>query len=173
MRFKVPVLCLLAVLLQPVSSPSGHAQIPRLGVAKADLVVVHKERRVLELKREGRTIRSFTIALGRNPEGAKRKEGDGRTPEGVYILDWRNPNSNFYRSMHVSYPQPRDMVHAIRWNVSPGGQIMIHGLPNGRDQAAVGHPRRDWTDGCIAVTDEEMDEIWARVQDGTPIIIYP
>lgn len=173
MRLKILLIGLLAALMQPLGMPSADAQIPRFALTKADLVVVHKGRRVLELKRHGRTIRSFTVALGRNPEGAKRKEGDGRTPEGVYILDWRNPNSSFYRSIHVSYPQPRDLAHAIRWNVSAGGEIMIHGLPNARTAAAVGHPRRDWTDGCIAVTNEEMDEIWARVEDGTPIIIYP
>ena len=173
MRLRIVLICLLAALIQPLGAPAATAQIPRLALTKADLVVVHKGKRTLELKRHGRTIRTFAIALGRNPEGAKRKEGDGRTPEGVYVLDWRNPNSNFYRSMHVSYPQPRDMVHAVRWNVSPGGQIMIHGLPNGLSAAAVDHPRRDWTDGCIAVTNEEMDEIWARVEDGTPIIIYP
>jgi murein L,D-transpeptidase YafK len=125
------------------------------------------------LKRGGEVLRTFAIALGRDPNGPKLQEGDGRTPEGVYTLDWRNPTSQFHRSIHVSYPRPKDAEHATRWGVSPGGQIMLHGLPNGVAAERVGHPRRDWTDGCIALTNEEIEEIWARVEDGTTIIIYP
>jgi murein L,D-transpeptidase YafK len=141
--------------------------------AKADLVVVYKRERVLQLKRGGEVLRTFAIALGREPYGPKLQEGDGRTPEGVYTLDWRNPRSRFHRSIHVSYPRPNDSEHALRWGVSPGGQIMLHGLPNGVAAERVGHPRRDWTEGCIALTNEEIEEIWARVEDGTTIIIYP
>jgi murein L,D-transpeptidase YafK len=140
---------------------------------KADLVVVYKSERVLELKRGGHVLRAFPIALGREPSGPKRQEGDGRTPEGVYTLDWRNPSSQFHRALHISYPRPADAVHAQRWGVSPGGQIMLHGLPNGMVAEEVGHPQRDWTEGCIALTNEEIEEIWARVEDGTTIIIYP
>jgi murein L,D-transpeptidase YafK len=140
---------------------------------KADLVVVYKSERVLQLKRGGEVLRSFPIALGREPSGPKRQEGDGRTPEGVYTLDWRNPTSQFHRALHISYPRPADAEHALRWGVSPGGQIMLHGLPNGIAAEQVGHPRRDWTEGCIALTNEEIEEIWARVDDGTTIIIYP
>lgn len=171
MRLKSLVLTLLLVV--PVSAPPAHAQIPRLTPGKADLVLVHKAKRLLELKRGGRTIRSFRIALGRDPVGPKRKAGDGRTPEGVYTLDWRNPNSDFYRSIHVSYPAPWDYDRASRWGVSPGDLIMIHGLPNDAGPAVAQHPAVDWTNGCIAVTNEEMDEIWSLVDDGTPIIIYP
>lgn len=140
---------------------------------KADLVVVYKAERILQLKRAGRVLRTFPIALGRNPVGPKLQEGDGRTPEGVYTLDWRNPDSQFYRALHISYPRQGESVHAIRWGVSPGGHIMLHGLPNGVAAEEVGHPRRDWTEGCIALTNEQIDEIWARVDDGTTIIIYP
>lgn len=140
---------------------------------KADLVVVYKGERILQLKRAGNVLKSYPIALGRDPRGPKRQEGDGRTPEGVYTLDWRNPNSQFYRAIHISYPRPGVDEHARRWGVSPGGLIMLHGLPNGVPAERIGHPRRDWTDGCIALTNEEMDEIWARVEDGTTIIIYP
>jgi murein L,D-transpeptidase YafK len=118
-------------------------------------------------------VRTYRVALGRNPAGPKRQEGDGRTPEGVYTLDWRNPNSNFYRSIHVSYPRAGDDQHAERWGVSAGGLIMLHGLPNGVPAAWVGHPNVDWTNGCIALTNEEIDEIWTLVEDGTTIIIYP
>jgi murein L,D-transpeptidase YafK len=141
--------------------------------SKADLVVVYKSERILQLKRAGRLLKAFPIALGREPTGPKLKEGDGRTPEGVYTLDWRNPDSQFYRAIHISYPRQGRSHHATRWGVSPGGHIMLHGLPNGVSAERVGHPRRDWTEGCIALTNEEIDEIWARVEDGTTIIIYP
>jgi murein L,D-transpeptidase YafK len=155
--------------------PAGPA-LANLGVedqAKADLVVVYKGERVLQLKQKGRVLKSFPIALGREPIGTKLQEGDGRTPEGVYTLDWRNPNSQFYRSIHVSYPRAGETEPAKRWGVSPGGQIMLHGLPNGVQADLIGFPRRDWTEGCIALTNDEIDEIWARVEDGTTIIIYP
>jgi murein L,D-transpeptidase YafK len=141
--------------------------------SKADLVVVYKSERILQLKRAGRLLKAFPIALGREPTGPKLKEGDGRTPEGVYTLDWRNPDSRFYRALHISYPRTGEGVHATRWGVSPGGAIMLHGLPNGISAEEIGHPRRDWTDGCIALTNAEIDEIWERVDDGTTIIIYP
>jgi murein L,D-transpeptidase YafK len=149
------------------------AQLPRLDPQRADLVVVRKGKRTLQLMRDGRPLRTYQIALGPEPVGPKRKAGDGRTPEGVYTLDWRNPHSNFYRSIHVSYPAAHDVGPAARWGVPLGGLIMIHGLPNGVPAVRVGHPWNNWTNGCIAVTNREMDEIWSLVEDGTPIIIYP
>lgn len=163
----------LALLGPALAAPPADAQLPRLERLKADLVVVYKGKRQLQLRREGEILKTYRIALGSAPRGPKRKEGDGRTPEGVYTLDWRNENSNFYRSIHVSYPHPRDLDHSGRWGVSAGGLIMLHGLPNGLHPAQLGHPWSDWTNGCIALTNEEMDEIWAKVDDGTPIIIYP
>jgi murein L,D-transpeptidase YafK len=155
------------------STPPAWANLNVHPDLKADLVVVRKSERTLELRRAGELLHEFRIALGQNPQGHKRKQGDSRTPEGVYELDWRNPESRFYRSVHVSYPEPRDYEAAQRWGVSPGGDIMIHGLPNGAPAERVGHPRADWTNGCIAVTNEEIDEIWAHVEDGTTIIIFP
>jgi len=151
----------------------AFAQLPRLEPHKADLVIVRKSKRILQLLRDGRPFKTYQIALGPQPQGPKRMAGDGRTPEGVYTLDWRNPNSNFYRAIHVSYPEPHDLEPARRWGVPAGGLIMIHGLPNGVPAQRVGHPWSDWTDGCIAVTNQEMDEIWRLVDDGTTIIIYP
>jgi murein L,D-transpeptidase YafK len=151
----------------------ARAQLPRLAPHKADLVVVRKAKRTLQLLRGGRPFRTYQIALGPEPVGPKRRSGDGRTPEGVYTLDWRNPNSSFYRAIHVSYPAPHDREPAERWGVAPGGLIMVHGLPNGVPAARVGHPWNNWTNGCIAVTNSEMDEIWSLVDDGTTIIIYP
>lgn len=163
---------MLAAVVVALGSPAA-AQLPHIAHHQADLVVIYKSERLLQLKRNGHVIRIFDIALGVEPEGHKRKEGDGRTPEGVYTLDWRNANSQFYRSMHVSYPREKDQEAADRWGVSPGGLIMVHGLPNGRRAPEVGHPRNDWTNGCIAVTNQEMDEIWSLVDDGTTIIIFP
>ena len=153
--------------------PLPRATYPYADAVKADLVVVFKGQRVLHLMNRGEVVGSYRIALGREPTGSKLRAGDGRTPEGVYTLDWRNPNSRFHRSLHVSYPAPRDWLRAARLGVHPGTDIMIHGLPNDRGAEVVGHPYRDWTEGCIAVTSREMDEIWERVDDGTTIIIYP
>lgn len=167
---------MIAVVATVVTSGSAaRAQLPHIAPDpdKVDLVVIYKADRLLQLKHQGRMVRSYDIALGVTPEGHKRMEGDGRTPEGVYTLDWRNPNSSFYRSLHVSYPREDDQRAADRWGVSPGGLIMVHGLPNGRQARDVGHPNNDWTNGCIAVTNEEMDEIWSMVDDGTTIIIFP
>lgn len=161
------------LLLAPSTGSPARAQIPHFEPVKADLVVVRKNARTLQLMLGGRVLKTYRIALGRDPAGPKRREGDGRTPEGVYTLDWRNSNSNFYRSIHVSYPREGDDLHAERWGVSPGGLIMLHGLPNGVPAERVGHPYTDWTNGCIALTNEEIDEIWAQVEDGTTIIIYP
>jgi murein L,D-transpeptidase YafK len=162
-------LCWLSV---PPAAPA-LAQLPQLEPHKADLVIVRKSKRLLQLMRDGRPFKTYAIALGPEPEGAKRRAGDGRTPEGVYTLDWRNPRSNFYRSIHVSYPAPHDEEAAARWGEPLGGLIMIHGLPNGISAGRVGHPWNNWTNGCIAVTNQQMDEIWSLVDDGTTIIIYP
>ena len=175
-RSSVPLrILVLGILCWLAFSPAAPvlAQLPRLEPHKADLVVVRKSKRILQLMRDGRPFKTYPVALGPEPEGAKRRAGDGRTPEGVYTLDWRNPNSNFYRAIHVSYPAPHDEEAAGRWGVPLGGLIMIHGLPNGVPAARVGHPWNNWTNGCIAVTNHEMDEIWSLVEDGTTIIIYP
>lgn len=113
-------------------------------------------------------VRTYRVALGREPVGHKRQEGDGRTPEGRYAIDRRNPNSRYHLALHISYPNEADVARAREGGVDPGGDIMIHGL-----KAGVTHPDSDWTLGCIAVTDAEMDEIWDLVADGTPIEIVP
>ncbi len=141
--------------------------------ASADMVLLYKGRRTLYLMRDGKVIRSYQVALGRNPFGHKNQEGDGRTPEGGYLIDWRNPNSDFHLSLHISYPRPQDYTTASAAGKDPGGAIMIHGLPNGRTADQVGHPRFDWTNGCIAVSNVEIEEIWQLVDDGTAIFILP
>ena len=135
----------------------------------ADQVVVDKSDRRLDLLANGQVMTSFPIALGRNPVGHKEREGDSRTPEGAYVLDWRNPKSRFYLSLHVSYPNAEDVARAKAAGVSPGGDIMIHGHSFG----LPGLLPYDWTAGCIAVANADMDVIWAAVPDGTPILIQP
>lgn len=135
----------------------------------ADLVVVFKADHEMYLYRNGRPIRHYPIQLGPQPEGHKQREGDGRTPEGAYLLDWRNPESRFYKSIHISYPDSRDLTSATHRGVDPGGEIMIHGQPWYASTARVG----DWTDGCIAVSNKVMDELWELVPEDTPIHIYP
>lgn len=140
---------------------------------QADRVVVEKGARRLTLMREGRPLRVYSIVLGPNPVGPKEREGDGRTPEGEYLIDWRNPASRFYRSLHLSYPTPAQRERAAEAGSSPGGAIMIHGLRNGLGWLGPLGKRRDWTEGCIAVTNREIEEIWRAVGDGTAIVIRP
>src|SRR5664279_3045190 len=135
------------------------------GVLRADLVLVSKKKREMVLLRGESVLRTYRIALGRAPEGPKRAAGDGRTPEGRYTIDWRNPRSKYHLSLHISYPDAADLARAREAGVDPGGDIMIHGLKDGVRQEG------DWTEGCIAVTDEEMDEIWGLVGEGAPIWI--
>ena len=120
---------------------------------------------------KGKVIRTYTVALGRDPVGHKVKQGDNRTPEGKYTLDWRNPNSSCYKSLHISYPNKADKAKAKTLGVSPGGDVMIHGLHPSVTMLGSKHISWDWTYGCVAVTNEEMDEIWALVKNGTPIEI--
>jgi len=141
--------------------------------AKADQVIVLKKERTLELMSHGKVLKTYKVALGRDPVGPKLRQGDHRTPEGTYILDRRNASSRFYRSIHISYPNSQDRAEAAKLGASPGGDVMIHGLPNGFGWLGSLHRRMDWTDGCVAVTNEEMDEIWRAVPDGTPVEIRP
>jgi len=137
----------------------------RCGVLQADLVLIRKKKREMTLLRGESVLRTYRIALGREPVGPKRQEGDGRTPEGRYTIDRRNPRSKFHLALHISYPEAADRARARDAGVEPGGDIMIHGQREG--VRAEG----DWTEGCIAVTDEEMDEIWGLVGDGTAVWI--
>ncbi len=140
---------------------------------KADRVIVIKHKRLLLLMKEGEIMKAYRVSLGKKPVGHKECVGDKRTPEGKYILDSRNPDSRFYKSIHISYPSLSDVRQARQRGVSPGGDIMIHGLPI--DSGGVGrlHRKVDWTDGCIAVTNTEIEEIWRLVPNGTPIEISP
>lgn len=159
---------LLAVGLPGIASATvaANASTP---AGDADLVVVMKSERELYLYRNGLIIAQYPIALGLRPIGTKQMRGDDKTPIGAYTLDWRNPNSDFHRSIHISYPDPSDREHAAALGVAPGNNIMIHGQPDYDNRPRTG----DWTHGCIAVSNRAINQIWARVPDGTPIHIYP
>ena len=139
----------------------------------ADRVVVNKSQKKLMLLKDGIKFREYAIALGPRPRGHKLQEGDERTPEGSYILDFKNPNSDFHKSIRISYPNLQDRQRAQAAGVNPGGMIMIHGTPNDAELPPSLIQFFNWTDGCIAVSNEDMDEIWLAVRTGTPIDIYP
>jgi len=139
----------------------------------ADKVVIDKSERVLQLMKGGEVLRTFKIALGIRPEGDKREEGDFKTPEGHYMLDSRNPKSDFFLSIHVSYPNASDSREARARGVSPGGAIMIHGQPNEPKRSEAYYRSQDWTNGCIAVSNSDMIDIWLMTPDNTPIEIHP
>lgn len=145
-------------------------------IIDVDKVVVYKAQRELQLCEGDSVLARYKIALGQNVMGHKQREGDSRTPEGRYLLDWRNENSKYYLSIHISYPNAEDENRAEDLGVSPGGDIFIHGYPNGISRGLWSRYwflGKDWTDGCIAVSNEAMDVIWASVKMGTPIEIYP
>lgn len=159
---------LLLTALCLVFGVAAHAQ------QVVDLVVVEKEARLLKLMSGDTVIESFAISLGDSPVGHKQREGDEKTPEGRYRIDWRNPNSSYYKSLHISYPNQSDRDAAQARAESPGGDVFIHGLPNGMGEMGSLFAGRDWTDGCIAVNDNEaMELIWQQVKNGTPLEILP
>lgn len=149
--------------------------IPNLafGMEKADMVLVIKSSSKLYLKKNGKIIKEYHVAFGANPKGHKQQEGDERTPEGKYFLDYKKKDSAFYKSIHISYPNEADKKRAKKSGVNPGGFIMIHGQKNGLGQLSFITQRFNWTDGCIAVTNSAMDDIWNSVNIGTPIEIKP
>ncbi|HOP39450.1 MAG TPA: L,D-transpeptidase family protein [Geobacteraceae bacterium] len=140
---------------------------------RAELVVVEKSKRELTLFAEGKVLKVYKIALGKQPKGPKEREGDGKTPEGLYFIDYRKHDSNFYRALHISYPNKDDSERARKMGVSPGNSIMIHGLRKELEWVGELHRMWDWTEGCVAVTNEEIDELWRVVPDGTLIEIKP
>lgn len=145
--------------------------LPILAFANVDLVKVDKSANKMYLM-DGKTIiKEYHIALGKNPKGHKQQEGDKRTPEGIYTLDYKKEDSAFYRSMHISYPNKNDIENAKKRGVSPGGFIMIHGQPNRLGWLSTMNQNVNWTDGCIALTNKEMDEFMNLVAVGTKIQI--
>jgi murein L,D-transpeptidase YafK len=142
-------------------------------VLVADSLVVAKRAHTLTLYHMGRAVKRYRVALGRVPVGDKVRQGDNRTPEGLYYIDWRNPGSRYYKALHISYPDDRHIERARQLGVSPGGDVMIHGLPPRFAAYGAAQAEHDWTEGCIALSDQQMDEIWRAVPVGTPILITP
>jgi lipoprotein-anchoring transpeptidase ErfK/SrfK len=157
---------------KPLDVPSPP-QPPSAQSLVADRVIVLKSRRLLELAQNGQVFQTFPIALGRDPIGPKQRQGDGRTPEGVYRIDWRTEDTKYTRELHISYPDQRDRERASAMQANPGGAIFIHGLP--RDYGPFDPPQwyKDWTEGCISVGNASIVKIWDAVPDGTPIEIHP
>ena len=141
----------------------------------ADKVLVKKAERRLYLLKDDKPFRSYKVSLGSDPVGHKERKGDGRTPEGQYVLTWRNPKSQFRKALHISYPSVADRLRAERLGVNPGGLIAIHGQPRPNQHRDLQELIRgeDWTQGCVAVSDMEIDEIWQFTLEGTPIEILP
>lgn len=157
---------LLAVLLVMASALSN-------AIEKADRVVVVKSSNTLSLYRGQKLIRSFPVVFGANPIGHKQQEGDERTPEGNYTLDFKKADSAFYKAIHISYPNAQDVEAARKRGVSPGGSVMIHGQKNRLGWASFISQHFNWTNGCIALTNEEMELVWQAVDAGTPIEVKP
>ena len=169
-------LCAALMLLAACAEdPRERASPPKLAPPeqRADRLLVEKAARRLTLFRENQVIARYNIGLGFAPEGDKRREGDGRTPEGWYEIDYRNPNSRFHLSLHVSYPDARDRAEAKALGVDPGGEIFIHGYGGLIDWFAALWRHGDWTAGCIAVTNDQIEEIWSLTPNGVPIEIRP
>ena len=162
--------CLLAMMWQV-----AHADMLRNPVLsadmKADMVVVKKSQYSMTLLKNGRPIRQYWIALGENPRGPKVRQGDKRTPEGRYLLDYKKDRSNYYKAIHISYPNLDDLHRAKTLGVEPGNMVMVHGQPNRAKDKSV--QRSNWTDGCIALLNQDMEEFWHLVEPGTPIEIRP
>jgi murein L,D-transpeptidase YafK len=159
--------------LPDTQQPPRVALLPSPDLPRVDHLVVRKSQRRLYLMDGGRVVREYKIALGLEPVGPKERDGDFRTPEGWYRLARRNPRSDYFLSIQISYPNTGDLerAHAHHWQ--PGGAIMIHGLPNRLKNSPSYYQHADWTDGCIAVSDADMVEIWLLTRDGTPIDILP
>lgn len=164
-RFLMLIGCFICFSLWPIVASGALGQ--------ADKVVVIKSKRIMVLMRDSEILKVYRVALGKQPNGHKIKSGDQRTPEGTYTLDSRKLDSKFYRAIHISYPNKQDLLKAKRLGLSPGGSIMIHGLPEKLESIGKAHRLWDWTDGCIAVTNSEIEEIWELVPDGIPIEIKP
>jgi murein L,D-transpeptidase YafK len=164
---------LLALLCLTFTLTSQATTTVTLGGKTIDKVLVLKSERKLHLQSRGETLKSYRVSLGKQPEGAKQREGDLRTPEGFYWIDWRKTSDKFNLSMHISYPNARDQALAREKGVAAGGMIMIHGTPLDEEYPEWFFHTLDWTEGCIALKNDDMREIWGLVKDGTLIEIRP
>lgn len=170
-------LSLIALAIGCRLAAASPAQQPGQNSADAnqqvDRIVVVKSTRTLTLQNGNRVLKTFKVALGSNPIGAKEREGDHKTPEGEYFVDAKNPHSQFHMALHLSYPSAEDRLRARKLGTSPGGDVEIHGLGKAYGWVGARHRMRDWTDGCVAVTNEEIEDIFKMVAVGTRVEIKP
>lgn len=167
MRWLLALLCFIVTATSQASTTSG------LGEPPIDKVLVVKSERKLHLLSRGKPLKSYRISLGKQAHGPKQREGDSRTPEGLYWIDWRKTSDKYQLSMHISYPNARDLAKAHDQGVEPGGMIMIHGTPLDEEYPEWFFHTLDWTEGCIAMQNRDMREVWELVKDGTLIEIRP
>lgn len=163
----------LALVLFTLGGDLAAAPALKPADERVTRILVEKAARKLTLFRDDTVVATYRVALGGDPVGPKRQQGDSRTPEGSYRIDFKNAASRYHLSLKVSYPDADDRARAAAAGVSPGGDIMIHGLPDGYGWLGASHRAHDWTDGCVAVTNAEIEEIWSLVEIGTPIEITP
>jgi murein L,D-transpeptidase YafK len=170
---KTKILCFASILVLVVMSVGVASQLSAQATAMVDRIVIEKKKRTLTLMDGARILKTYKVALGGQPVGAKDRLGDHKTPEGIYSVDAKNPNSQFYKALHISYPNQADRVNARKLGVNPGGDVEIHGLGAKWGWIGAKHRLTDWTDGCIALTNEEIDEIYPLVKVGTLVEIRP
>lgn len=163
---KTLITLLLCLFINPANSYSNETE-------KIDKVLILKSKRKIYLMSKDKQIKEYDMSLGFEPIGHKVQQGDGKTPEGIYKISGRNPKSLYHLSLRISYPNEQDKKRAQELNVDPGGDIMIHGLPNSMPYIGKAHLLNDWTLGCIAVTNDEIKEIWNMVPNGTAVEIKP
>ncbi|UVJ45044.1 L,D-transpeptidase family protein [Pseudomonas sp. LS1212] len=173
MRWLLAFFCLFIASTASASFTETIVTRPVIQQPLIEKVLVLKSSRQLQLISDGKPIKEYRISLGKRPKGAKLYEGDKRTPEGLYWLDWRKVSDRFNLAMHISYPNISDAARARREGVEPGGMIMIHGTPIDDEYPEEVFHTLDWTEGCIAMTNADMREVWSMVQDGTMIEIRP
>jgi murein L,D-transpeptidase YafK len=167
------ILCFASILVAVWMSVSVASRIAAQAATKVDRILVEKSKRTLKLMDGTKTLKTYKVALGGQPVSAKDRQGDHKTPEGIYSVDAKNPNSQFYKALHISYPNQADRANARKLGVSPGGDVEIHGLGAKWGWLGAKHRLTDWTDGCIALTNEEIDEIYPLIKVGTTVEIRP
>src|SRR5262245_48792502 len=171
-RVAFALTCALMLCTSPGWS-GDRKQPPGPAAVQADQIVIVKSERTLTLLRQQQVLRTYKVALGTEPKGAKTRQGDNRTPEGEYTIDSRNAQSQYHLSLHISYPNAVDRARAAKLRVNPGGDIFIHGLAPSFAYLGPLHRQTDWTLGCVAVTNAEIEEIWSLVPNGTRVEIKP
>ncbi len=167
------ILCLASILAAASMCVGVVSELGAQPATSVDRIVVEKSKRTLTLMDGRKAVKTYKVALGGQPVGAKDRQGDHKTPEGIYSVDAKNPNSQFYKALHLSYPNPADRANARKLGVSPGGDVEIHGLGAKWGWLGAKHRLTDWTDGCVALTNEEIDEIYPLIRVGTTVEIRP